>query len=88
MIIKILRFNTCFDWDRELAKNPEIRHSVVSEFVALVGGDPAFSRSEGGGGSSSNLRWDGKDPDDFRQDLFQKAYSHVCPGGWRGGRRR
>lgn len=79
---------TCFDWDRELAENPEIRHSVVSEFVSLVGGDPAFSRSEGGGGSSSSLRWDGKDPDDFRQDLFRQAYAHVCLGGLRGVRRR
>ena len=46
---------------------PQIREDVIAVAEALMGGKPVPSIG-GGGGSSSDLRWDGRNPDEDEHD--------------------
>lgn len=47
--------------------DPQIREDVIAVAEALMGGKPVPSIG-GGGGSSSDLRWDGRNPDEDEHD--------------------
>lgn len=71
--------------------NPQKSSMVLAVFEALTGGKPIPS-SVGGGGDSSDLRWDGRNPEEdeeaFRHRALMHALRYAKPraekrkGGW------
>ncbi len=52
--------------------NPSLRSKIFAIADALIGGTP-IAVSSGGGGSTSDLRWDGRQPDEE-----EEAYRRRC----------
>lgn len=53
--------------------NPLIRSKIFAIADALICGTPVAISSSGGGGSTSDLRWDGRRPDEE-----EEAYRRRC----------
>ena len=53
--------------------NPLIRSKIFAIADALICGTPVVISSSGGGGSTSDLRWDGRRPDEE-----EEAYRRRC----------
>lgn len=51
---------------------PDFREMFFSIADALIGGRP-ISTSSGGGGDTSNLRWDGRNPDEDEQSYMRRC---------------
>ena len=52
---------------------PSVRERIFSIADALIGGQPVAVSSGGGGNSDSDLRWDGRRPDEE-----EEAYRRKC----------
>ena len=58
--------------------NPSIRSKIFAIADALIGGTPISVSSCGGGGnSSSDLRWDGRRPDE-EEEAYRRRCLNVC----------
>ena len=57
--------------------NPQKSSDVLAVFEALIGGK-TIPRSAGGGGGSSDLHWDGRDPKED-EEVFPSSCFDACP---------
>ncbi len=59
--------------------NPSLRSKILAIADALAGGTPAAISSGGGGGgnSDSDLRWDGRRPDEEEDEYRRRCLLHA-----------
>ena len=56
---------------------PSLRVQVLAIADALIGGKPIPSSGGGGGGSNSDLRWDGRNPDEEEDAYRRRCLLHA-----------
>ena len=61
----------------ELLAIPSVRNLIFAVADALIGGQPVPISSDGGGNSDSDLRWDGRRPDEEEEAYRRRCLLHA-----------
>lgn len=56
---------------------PSLRDELCAVATALIGGDYVVPTGGGGGGNESDLRWDGRRPDEPDFAFQRRCFSHA-----------